>query len=827
MSRLAPLGVPFVDDLELHADRPALLWDGGSLTYADLADRVQDAVAELGTARRLVLLTAAPDVDTVVRYLACLAAGNPVLLTSAEAATAMRAAYDPDVVITTDGILTIRDTTAHDLHPDLALLLSTSGSTGSPKLVRLSHDNLRANATAIADSLGIRATDRAVTSLPLHYCYGLSVLHSHLARGAGVVLTPLSVTEPCFWKLFREAGVTTLAGVPHTFALLDRVGFADMDLPHLRYVTQAGGQLAPHAVRRYAELGQRRGWDLVVMYGQTEATARMAYLPPDLALSRPTAIGMPVPGGSLRLDGDELVYSGPNVMLGYASVPKDLALGRVVHELRTGDLARQAGDGLFEVVGRRSRFLKLFGLRIDLDRVESALASRGVVAACAGSDEELVVAVEGVVDGVRQVVCELTSLPKAAVHVIGVDALPRTGSGKIDSAAVAALAAPVEAASTVRAVYASVLGVDVHADDTFTSLGGDSLSYVEASVQLEAVLGHLPAEWHLLPVSALQDAPTPRRRWGRAVETGIVLRALAILLVVAHHSHVFRLLGGAHLLLGVAGYNFARFQLTSEPRRERLRGIAQSSARILVPTLVTVCAGLLFTGHYSWQHLLLVHDLIAPLEGYKDFWFVEVLLQVILAATLVLVVFDRVERRFPFLLPLGLLGIGLLARFAVLPAGEGRARLYAPYAIAWLFLWGWAAARALDVRRRLLLTAVLLCAMPGFFLGNALRELVVGGALLALLWIRQVRLPARVVPAVAVLAVSSMYIYLAHYTVLRPLLDWPLLAAAASLASGIAFWQAAVRVERALSARRTRLSTPAHSPLLRASRRPAPASARR
>ncbi|MEV1147643.1 AMP-binding protein, partial [Micromonospora sp. NPDC049799] len=382
LSSLLPAvgAVPFVRELAAHGDRPAVITRDGETTYAELADRVARTAARLGTARRLVLVVGANTLDSLVAYLAALHAGHPVLLVPGghdAAVASLVAAYDPDVVVgPADGgwrIVQRRAASAHDLHQDLALLLSTSGSTGSPKLVRLSHANLQANAESIAGYLGIRDTDRAATTLPLHYCYGLSVVNSHLARGAALVLTDLSVADGCFWELFRATRATTFAGVPYTFDLLDRVGFAGMDLPHLRYVTQAGGRLAPERVVRYAELGRRAGWDLFVMYGQTEATARMAYLPPDLALDRPTAIGVPVPGGAFRLAPvadhadpavGELVYAGPNVMLGYAESPADLALGRTIDELHTGDLARRGADGLWEIVGRRSRFAKILGLRI-------------------------------------------------------------------------------------------------------------------------------------------------------------------------------------------------------------------------------------------------------------------------------------------------------------------------------------------------------------------------------------------------------------------------------------------------------------------------------
>ncbi|HEU4426858.1 MAG TPA: AMP-binding protein, partial [Pilimelia sp.] len=267
--------VPFARDLAAHGDRTAIVTRDGALSYRELAARVSATARRLGTERRLILLAAGNSVDALVAYLAALGAGHPILLVpgdSAEAVGSLAAAYDPDVVIGPAGGRWIIDerraVSAHALHPDLALLLSTSGSTGSPKLVRLSHGNLQANAESIAEYLGIRPGDRAATTLPMHYCYGLSVINSHLLRSAGLILTALSVADSCFWELFRRARGTTFAGVPYTFDLLDRVGFAGMRLPHLRYVTQAGGRLAADRVARYAALGRRQGWDLFVMYGQ-------------------------------------------------------------------------------------------------------------------------------------------------------------------------------------------------------------------------------------------------------------------------------------------------------------------------------------------------------------------------------------------------------------------------------------------------------------------------------------------------------------------------------------------------------------------------------
>ncbi|MFC7617211.1 AMP-binding protein [Actinokineospora soli] len=190
MTATAPVG--FAAGLAHFGDRTALVGPGGAVAYRELDARVAAVADRLGPVRRLVLLAARNDVDTVVAYLAALRGGHPVLLADASQVDGLAAVYDPDVVVDGD-LRERRPGTAHELHPELALLLSTSGTTGSPKLVRLSADALRANADAIAEYLGIRPTDRAITSLPLHYCYGLSVLNSNLsaARASCSPTSPL------------------------------------------------------------------------------------------------------------------------------------------------------------------------------------------------------------------------------------------------------------------------------------------------------------------------------------------------------------------------------------------------------------------------------------------------------------------------------------------------------------------------------------------------------------------------------------------------------------------------------------------------------------
>jgi len=830
--------LPLVEGLSRHGSRVALQTADQAVTYAELAARVEGVAARLRTARRLVLVVGANEIDPLVGYLGALAAGCPVLLVPPGERTAgWVEAYDPDVTVV-DGVLHERRAiSAHDLHPDLALLLTTSGSTGSPRLVRLSHRNVQANAEAVADALGVLGTDRAATTLPLHYCYGLSVVHSHLLRGATLVLTGLSVADTCFWDLVREQGVTSFAGVPYTFDLLDRVGFARGSHPSLRYVTQAGGRLAPDRVRHWAEVGRRQGWDLVVMYGQTEATARMACLPPGLATTHPDAVGRALPGGSLWLEPvegvdtpgvGEVVYAGPNVMLGYADGPEDLQRGRVVDVLRTGDLGTVSDNGLLRVVGRRSRVAKVLGLRVDLQHVEAQLSGHGLVVSVADGGGTLVAAAEGTGDHqrLRALVASAAGLPPRAVRAAHVGALPRLASGKPDLQALPRLVPAASAATDelsgellrdLHALYADVLGRDDLTDDSsFASAGGDSLSYVELSLRLEELLGHLPPGWHAARLADLHRQ-RPGRATRRTLETSVALRALAIVLVVAFHSDALPFVGGAHLLVGVAGYNLARFALGPVPRRERVRNLLTSAARIAVPTVVWVGGVALLAGGYGLANVLQVNSLLGP-EAWGPswrLWFLEALLQllVVVAALLAVPALDRAERRWPFGVALGALALGLLVRFDLVPVSGGPDGIHTAPVVLFLFALGWATARAVDVPRRLLVSTAVLLTVPGFF-GDPQREAVVLGGLLVLLWVPGVRCPGALRRVAGVLASSSLYIYLTHWQVYPHLeQDHPWLAVAASLVVGVVVW----RVVEAATAwwRWSRRSSPTRSPSCR------------
>jgi len=333
------------------------------------------------------------------------------------------------------------------LSPELALLLTTSGSTGSPKLVRQSYRNIRANTDSIVEYLHLLPDERPITTLPMQYTYGLSIINSHLDVGATILLTDKGVAQKEFWTFFRQQQATSFGGVPYTYEMLDRMRFTKMSLPSLRVMTQAGGKLSPELHQKYAEWCRDTGRELIVMYGQCEATARMAYLPWNHSLEKIGAMGVAIPGGSFELIGadgsvitepdtvGELRYHGDNVTLGYAETAADLAKGDERHGvLDTGDMATRDADGFYTIAGRKKRFLKMFGNRVNLDELERMLKTAFPAAecACAGQDDHLTVYCtdSSLLPQMRAWLAEKTGLNLAGFFPVTVSEIPKNEAGK-------------------------------------------------------------------------------------------------------------------------------------------------------------------------------------------------------------------------------------------------------------------------------------------------------------------------------------------------------------------------------------------------------------
>ena len=783
----------FALDLAVHADRPALAGDG-VVTYRELEERVAERAVVLAGPRRVHVLAAQNTADFIVEYLACLRLGHVVALVSACRADQIRALYGD----------------ADDLHPDLALLLPTSGSTGNPKVVRLSHRNLESNADAIVSTLALSEQDRALTTLPAAYSYGLSVINSMLTVGGTLVLTSDSVTEPALWDLARRQRVTVVPGVPYTFEMLERLG-GDMlaDLPSLRLLTCAGGRLPAATVRRWARAGERQGWGLAVMYGQTEATARMAVLPPTEVIEYPDSVGYPVPGGRFEIrhkDADgvgEIVYTGPNVMMGYATATDDLARGAELEELETGDRGRLV-DGRLYVTGRRARFAKVRGLRIDLHHVERALDPHPAV--CVELPDALGVVAEAPADEVRASVMRATGLAWAAVRVVEAP-VPRLDNGKVDRAGAGALLSAVESPAVggsrqeqLLVAYSRLLGVPAVAGDSFRGLGGDSMSYVAVSIEVERILGFLPDNWHEQPIETLARSASG----GRGMETSVLLRALAILMVLGSHAAVIDIRGGAHLLMALVGFNFARFQIGRS-----LAAMSVSIGWMLAPAVIWV--GLVAV--WAWQpytpQALGLTWITQPGTDDPDwrYWFIGALLWVLPLALLMLHVpaLARWRSRWPFRWAVA----ATIAAFvlAVVAVPDARpSSLFSPWAVLWVFLLGWAVWEARTDRQRLVVSALSLALVATTFSGS--RLWLIGVGVLILIWVPRVRLPGFVGFAAAALAQSSLFIYLAHWQVLDVARNW--YAVGLSLIAGLALTWVWSRMLPAI--RRVRWRVPSEQP---------------
>lgn len=330
------------------------------------------------------------------------------------------------------------------LYSELSLLLPTSGSTGSPKLVRHSYRNIEANADNVRRLFKLNGNEKAMAILPMHYTMGLSVIASHLLAGATLFLSARSLLDKGFWDTLKEA--TSFTGVPYSYELLLKMRFTRMELPKLRVLSQGGGKMTEEMWNTLARYAKDTGKQFIATYGQSECTARMAYLPPELALEKVCSIGFAEPGGQLSIMDDgmetfegeaqgEMVYRGANVTLGYAFDREDLQKGDENHGvMHTGDLARRDADGCYYIVGRLKRFLKIYGLRIGLDEVERVIKTAfNVECYCKGDDEQLIVLVTDakLQDVLPGFIEEKTHLFHQRVTVQVVKEIRRNEAGKI------------------------------------------------------------------------------------------------------------------------------------------------------------------------------------------------------------------------------------------------------------------------------------------------------------------------------------------------------------------------------------------------------------
>ena len=453
----------FLDLDRKERQRIAAIDDSGwSITYGEICDFAKEFVKHLPQ-RSLIFLLSENRIGSLLGYTAALSNRIvPLIISAATEEGLYKHLYDlyqpeylwlpqskadgKEIVFSAwDYCLVKTGNPPTPMYEELSLLLPTSGSTGSPKLVRHSYRNIEANADNVRRLFKLDDTEKAMAILPMHYTMGLSVIASHLLAGATLLLSGRSLLDKGFWAALKEA--TSFTGVPYSYEILTKMRFTRMDLPNLKVITQGGGKLTEAMWNILTEYARDKGKQFIATYGQSECTARMAYLPAEMELDKVCSIGIAEPGGQLSIVDDngnesfegeaqgEMVYRGENVTLGYATCREDLLKGDENHGvMHTGDLARRDADGCYFIIGRLKRFLKIFGLRIGLDEVERMIKEEYKTDCyCKGNDEKLIVLIVDpkLQDVLPDFIEEKTHLFHQKVEVQVVKEILRNEAGKV------------------------------------------------------------------------------------------------------------------------------------------------------------------------------------------------------------------------------------------------------------------------------------------------------------------------------------------------------------------------------------------------------------
>jgi len=412
----------FEIDLSRFSDKTALIQDDTYLSYSELEKRCEEFTCKLKKHRQLVLLQISNTIKSVTAYLSFLRADYVVILIDPSLCEELKESickeYQPNLIYSDEELLSY-STKVHTLHSDLSVLISTSGSTGSSKMIRLSRKNLYANTASILGYLPLGKEDVTITTLGLYYSYGLSILHTHLDIGATIVLSENSLISKEFWSEYEKAGITNINGVPYHYEMLKRIGFFKKEHKSLRFLTQAGGRLGEKLAKECGLWAKESGKKFFIMYGQSEASARISYLPPERLLEKPASIGIAIPFSKLDIREGELVYHSQSVMMGYALCSEDLGRDDELHGiLKTGDLGYQDDEGYFYISGRAKRFVKIFGNRINLDEIESYLKQDFSDTAVVGDDTKItVLTTNNNTEVIKEKILDRYALHRSILHV--------------------------------------------------------------------------------------------------------------------------------------------------------------------------------------------------------------------------------------------------------------------------------------------------------------------------------------------------------------------------------------------------------------------------
>lgn len=529
----------YLETLNFNSEQIAFIWNDSYLSYEEILKfcRVPNFDIQF---KSLIFIHSSSPLEIAKRYLWCLYNNHLPYIASKKLnkSDELIVNFMPNVIWDDNGFSIINNTDLN-INRDLAFLLSTSGSTGMAKLVKISWSGISANTKCIVDYLNINSGSVACCPLDLSYSFGLSVLNTHLiSKSPTVFLNWNSSTIPTLAKIMNQHKVTHFYGVPEIFRNLNNY-FPDLvKLNSVSHFLQAGGKLDPNIISSYVELCLSSSKEFFVMYGQTEASPRISYATTNFLVNHPDTIGKALYGGRLKLDSNdypngtgELIYKGPNIMSGYAYRSSDLNQNENIALLRTGDIAREIdGSKHFQIVGRKNREVKIFSKRVNLDHVEVSFNKRFNTISYHKVDEnKLLVFIDVKLNNIKYLdakifLSKLLEIPMESIIILNLKEVPLLKNGKVNYKDInknislfnfkTILSLLVQNITeyftrihfkTVKEAFEYNFSKTVSDSDTFNSLGGDSLTFVNLEISLLDLKSTLPKNWQSISICDLEN----------------------------------------------------------------------------------------------------------------------------------------------------------------------------------------------------------------------------------------------------------------------------------------------------------------------------------